>query len=125
MKKILVVDDEPEICRLLKMLLTKEKYEVITAPNGEEALKILNSTLFDLMILDMLLPGIGGYEIIKQVRDKSLQKLLPIMIISGNTSKEDEIAALNAGADYYVRKPFENNELLARIRVLLKRAGTK
>ena len=122
MTKILVIDDEPGIRYLLKRLLTAEEYEVITASSGEEALKILDSTILDLMILDVLLPDINGYEICRHIREKSLQRFLPILIISGMVSKEDELAALNAGADEYVKKPFENKELLARIRVLLKRS---
>ena len=119
---IIVVDDEPEIRKLLEMVLTEAGHEVITVSNGKSALNLVNSVMFDLMILDVLLPDINGYEICRHVREKSLQKFLPILIISGMVSKEEELAALNAGADEYVKKPFENKELLARIRVLLKRS---
>ena len=118
---ILVVDDEPEIRKLLERVLTGAGHEVVTVSNGEKALNMLNSVLFDLMILDISLPDIDGYEICRRVRKESSQQHLPIMITSGFASPNDETKAFNAGADEYVIKPFDNDELLARIGVLLRR----
>jgi DNA-binding response OmpR family regulator len=120
---IMVVDDEPEIRKLLEMIITGAGHVVVTVSNGKKALNLLNSVMFDLMILDMLFPDdIDGYEVCRRIRGNSLQKSLPIMIISGMTDPKDELKAFNAGADEYVTKPFDNNELLARIRALLERS---
>jgi len=125
MIKILVVDDEQGIRKLLKALLTREGYEVMTASTGEETLKILNSTAFDLMILDLSLPDISGHEICKWVREKSSQKKISILILTGTGNKQNEIDAYNEGGDEYIKKPFSIEEILARIKMVLGRAGIK
>jgi two-component system KDP operon response regulator KdpE len=115
---ILVVDDEREILRALQRSLTAHGYRVLTAVNGEEALATIAQQNPDLMLLDLLLPGMSGLEVCRQVRATSS---LPIIVISVKNTERDKVEALDLGADDYVAKPFHMNEVLARIRVVLRR----
>lgn len=115
---ILVVDDEREILRALQRSLSAHGYQVVTATSGESALTALAQYRPDLMVLDLLLPGISGLEVCRQVRVASS---LPIIVLSVKDTEQDKIQALDLGADDYVAKPFHMNEVLARIRVALRR----
>jgi two-component system KDP operon response regulator KdpE len=115
---ILVVDDEREILRALQRSLSAHGYRVMTATNGEDALATLAQQRPDLMVLDLLLPGMSGLEICRQVRATSS---LPIIVLSVKDTEQDKVLALDLGADDYVAKPFHMNEVLARIRVALRR----
>lgn len=117
---ILVVDDERELLRIFQRTLTACGYHVLTAANGNEALTIIAQQTPDLVILDLLLPGINGLEVCRQVRTTSS---LPIIVLSAKDSEHDKVRALDLGADDYVTKPFHMNEVLARIRVALRRAA--
>jgi two-component system KDP operon response regulator KdpE len=117
--RILVVDDDPQIRRVMRTTLTGEGYEVVDARNGEEALEKLRAARHDLMILDMNMPGLGGLETCRQVRASS--DMVIIMLTVRNT-ESDKVQALDAGADDFVTKPFSTPELLARIRAALRRA---
>ncbi|MEQ1948252.1 MAG: response regulator transcription factor [Bryobacteraceae bacterium] len=117
--RILIVDDDPQIRRVLKITLSGEGYEVSDAKTGEEAELKLRETRYDLMLLDMNMPGMGGFETCKAVRRSSE---IVIIMLTVRDSDEDKIAALDAGADDFITKPFSTPELLARIRAALRRA---
>jgi two-component system, OmpR family, KDP operon response regulator KdpE len=116
--RILVVDDEPQIRRVMRMSLTNEGYEVEDARTGEEALQKLRARRYDLMILDMNMPGIGGLEVCRQARASSD---LAILMLTIRNTEQDKVQALDAGADDFITKPFGMPELLARIRAALRR----
>ena len=117
--RILVVDDEPQIRRVMCTTLVARGYMVSTARNGEEALKKLRDERFDLVLLDINMPGIGGMEACRIIRNQSD---IPIVILSIRNTEKEKVEALDAGADDYVTKPFSMPELLARIRAALRRA---
>lgn len=115
---ILVVDDEREIVRALRRSLSAYGYSVLTARSGEEAIEAVSQQRPDLVLLDLLLPGISGLEVCKQVRAVSD---LPIIVLSVKDAEGDKVEALDLGADDYVAKPFGIDEVLARVRVALRR----
>jgi len=118
---ILVVDDDPQIRRVMRVTLTRQGYEIDDATNGESALEKVRERRFDLILLDMNMPGIGGLETCETVRRQSE---IPIIMLTVRDSETDKIQALDAGADDYVTKPFGMPELLARIRAALRRSPT-
>jgi two-component system KDP operon response regulator KdpE len=115
-----VVDDEPEIRRFLRASLKAQQYEVLEASNGTQALEVVTQHLPDLMILDLGLPDIDGVEITRRIREWSQ---IPIIILSVRDREKDKIDALDAGADDYLTKPFGVGELMARMRVVLRRTS--
>jgi len=117
--KILVVDDDPQIRRVMRATLSGHHYEVVEARNGEEALERFRTELPDLVLLDMNMPGMDGLETCRMLRAGSEA---PILILSVRNTEKDKVAALDAGADDYVTKPFGMEELLARIRAAMRRA---
>ena len=114
MKKILIIEDDISIHNLLKELLTKNNYQVFAAYSGTEAILILEKHQIDLIILDLMIPGLTGEEIIKKVKE------IPIIVLSAKINPEDKINCLLNGANDYLTKPFHNEELLARIKVQLR-----
>jgi len=122
MKKtcILVVDDEPSIIKFLKANLETQNYKVLTAINGAEALQTFEMELSDLMLLDITMPKMDGFEVCRRLREWSQ---VPIIMLSANADETDKVKCLDLGADDYIRKPFHTFELLARIRAKLRRAG--
>jgi two-component system KDP operon response regulator KdpE len=118
--RILVVDDEPEIRRFLRASLRAQQYEVLEASNGTQALEVVTQRLPDLMILDLGLPDIDGVEITRRIREWSQ---IPIIILSVRDREKDKIEALDVGADDYLTKPFGVGELMARIRVVIRRVS--
>jgi two-component system KDP operon response regulator KdpE len=116
--RVLVVDDEPPIRRALATNLRARGYEVQLAPNGEDALQAAARHRPDVVILDLGLPGISGVEVIDGLRGWST---VPIVVLSARGAEQDKVAALDAGADDYVTKPFGMDELLARLRAALRR----
>ena len=119
MTSVLVVDDEPQIVRALRASLSAHGYEVLTAANGEDALAQAAASAPDCMILDLGLPDIDGTQVITQLRSWSE---MPVIVLSAREEQVDKVAALDAGADDYLSKPFGIDELLARIRATLRRA---
>jgi two-component system KDP operon response regulator KdpE len=117
--RILVVDDEPQIRRVMRTTLVSRGYMVSTARNGEEALEKVRDERFDLVLLDINMPGMGGMEACRIIRSQSD---IPIVILSIRNEEREKVEALDAGADDYVTKPFSMPELLARIRAALRRA---
>jgi two-component system KDP operon response regulator KdpE len=116
--RILVVDDDPQIRRVMRVALTAHGYEVDDATNGEQALERLREQPADLVLLDMNMPGMGGLETCRAIRVGSE---IGVIMLTVRDSEADKIAALDAGADDYVTKPFNMGELLARIRAALRR----
>jgi len=119
--RVLVVDDEPEIRRFLRAALSAQQNVVIEAANGEQALRSALDNRPDLMILDLGLPDLDGVEVTRRLREWSR---LPIIILSVRDREQDKILALDAGADDYLTKPFGMGELLARMRVVMRRVVT-
>lgn len=117
-KTILVVDDDKEICQLLKMFLTLEKFKVLVAGTGMAGLDIVREESPDLVILDIGLPDIKGQQLCKLIRQESN---VPIIMLSANDNVSDKVICLEYGADDYLSKPFENMELMARIKAILRR----
>ncbi len=122
MNRVLVVDDEPQILRALAINLRARHYEVFTASTGAEALSTAASHPPDLVILDLGLPDIDGTDVIRGLRGWTT---VPILILSGRTDSADKVDALDAGADDYLTKPFGIEELMARMRAVVRRATTE
>ena len=119
--KILVVDDEPQIRRVMRVALSSQGYQIAEARSGEEALNKFREFLPDLVLLDLNMPGMGGLEACRAIRAGSD---VPVIILTIRNTENDKVEALDAGADDYVTKPFSMKELLARIRAALRRAPT-
>jgi len=119
---ILVVDDEPQITRVLKTTLSSHGYGTRIAGDGDEALQVMKDWSPDLLITDLRMPNMDGLELCRRVREKSL---IPIIVLSVKGEERTKVEALDAGADDYVTKPFNVNELLARVRAALRRAKAK
>jgi two-component system, OmpR family, KDP operon response regulator KdpE len=119
--KILVVDDEPQIARVLKTTLTARGYSIRTALDGDDAVQVMKSWTPDLVITDLRMPNMDGVELCRYLRAKSG---VPIIVLSVKNEERTKIDALDAGADDYVTKPFSTNELLARVRAALRRGAT-
>jgi two-component system KDP operon response regulator KdpE len=117
---VLVVDDEPQIRRALRVSLVSHGYQVQVAASGEEALELAASAPPDVVILDLVLPGRNGLEVCQELRQWSQ---VPIIVLSARGQERDKVEALDLGADDYLTKPFGMDELLARIRVALRRGG--
>ena len=117
--RILIVDDEPSITEFVSYAMQKEGYLTEVASNGEDALEIIESDHFDLFILDIMLPGIDGYELCRRIRAKMTT---PILFLSARDSELNKVVGLELGADDYLAKPFGVRELLARTRALLRRS---
>ncbi len=116
--KILIADDDPQILRALRITLGAYDYEVVPAADGAAAVRLAVATHPDLVLLDLGMPKLDGLEVIAALRGWSS---IPILVISGRSDAADKVAALDAGADDYVTKPFSTEELLARIRALSRR----
>jgi two-component system, OmpR family, KDP operon response regulator KdpE len=119
---VLVVDDDTQIMRALTTSLKARRYEVRSASNGETALSLLAEETFDLVVLDLGLPGIDGVDVIRRAREWTD---VPIIVLTVRDSQEQKVTALDAGADDYVTKPFAMEELLARMRAVTRRAASE
>jgi two-component system, OmpR family, KDP operon response regulator KdpE len=121
-ERVLVVDDDSQMLKAVRNALAARGYEVVTAGSGERALSVAAEEELDLLLLDLGLPGIEGHEVIERLRAWSE---LPVIVISVRDSQEEKVAALDAGADDFVTKPFGMKELLARMRAVRRRAATE
>jgi two-component system KDP operon response regulator KdpE len=119
--KVLIVDDEPQITRVLKTMLSSRGYSTRTAADGDDALQLMKEWSPDLLITDLRMPNMDGLELCRHVRTRSQ---IPIIVLSVRGEERTKVEALDAGADDYVTKPFSTNELLARVRAALRRATT-
>lgn len=121
-KKILVVDDDQAFLRLVEQVLSQQGYEVIKAPNGQDALRVLFSRQPDLVLLDVVMPKMDGWQTCSRIREVSE---VPIILLTGSRcDEEDVVRGLEHGADDYLTKPVGNRELVARVRAVLRRAAT-
>ncbi len=118
--KILAVDDERNITTILKAYLEREGYEVITAHTGQEALQLAQNEAPDLIILDLMLPGLSGEEVMKQLRRDGSG--VPVIMLTAKTNLEDKLYGLSIGADDYIVKPFSSQEVVARVKTILRRS---
>src|SRR5882672_5079041 len=121
--RILVVEDESKVARALREGLERQGHEVVIAPNGEEGFFLVNAEEFDLVILDLMLPGRDGLQVLSTLRKRGL--MTPVLILTARDAIEDRVQGLDKGADDYLVKPFAFPELLARIRALLRRGRTQ
>ncbi len=117
--RILVVEDESKVARALREGLERQGHEVVIAPNGEEGFFLVNAEKFDLVILDLMLPGRDGLQVLSTLRKRGLET--PVLILTARDAIEDRVQGLDKGADDYLVKPFAFPELLARVRALLRR----
>ena len=123
MAKILIVDDEPEIVRGLEDNLRFEGYQTASAANGEEALSLALSGAPDLVLLDVMMPRMSGWDVCRALREKGID--VPIIMLTARGEEADRVRGLELGADDYVAKPFSLRELLARVRAVLRRPGPR
>ena len=121
--KILIIEDEVILADSLKTLLEKKGFQVEVAYDGETGAEYAELGIYDLLILDVMMPKLDGYQVARQVRVKRCST--PILMLTARSELEDRIAGLNAGADYYLTKPFDTRELLACINALLRRQGSQ
>src|SRR5690242_9218532 len=121
-KKILVVEDEPDIRKLVHYNLAQEHFQTLEAEDGERALRLLERERPHLIILDLMLPGLSGLELCKQLRDRPETRRLPILMLTAKASEADRVVGLEMGADDYLTKPFSPRELVARVKALLRRS---
>lgn len=120
-EKILVVDDEEDILELLRYNLAREGYQVVCAASGEKALKKIKSAPLDLIVLDLMLPGIDGLEVTKKLKNDPENRNIPIIMLTAKGEEADIVTGLELGADDYVTKPFSPRILIARIRAVIRR----
>ncbi|HVS67746.1 MAG TPA: response regulator transcription factor [Mycobacteriales bacterium] len=118
--RLLVVDDEPNIVELLSASLRFAGFDVASAADGQQALKLVESFQPELVVLDVMMPGIDGFEVVRRMRER--QQLMPVLFLTARDATDDKIAGLTIGADDYITKPFSLEEVIARIRAVLRRA---
>lgn len=122
-KKVLIVDDEPNILELLEYNLKKEGYDVLRADTGEKAVSILENIKPDIVLLDQMLPGIDGLGVLKKIRSDDSLADMPVIFVTAKSEEIDKIIGLELGADDYVTKPFSVRELVARIKANLRKSS--
>lgn len=122
---ILIVEDEKDIVKMLDYNLKKEGYKVITADDGEDALDAAKTKHPDLILLDLMLPGVDGLEVCKELKNERKTKSIPVIMLTAKAQESDKIVGLELGADDYVTKPFSPRELIARIKAVLRRGKEK
>jgi phosphate regulon transcriptional regulator PhoB len=123
MKNVLIVDDEPDLVELVSYNLKKEGFQVATAPDGAVALEKARKKNFDLIILDLMLPGIQGIELCRILRNDPKTERVPIIMLTAKGDEADRVRGLETGADDYMAKPFSPRELIARVKAVLRRSG--
>jgi DNA-binding response OmpR family regulator len=120
--RVLIVDDDHKIVELMRLYLEKDGYRVLAAYDGQEALELARSRQPDLVVLDLMLPQVGGLDVCRALR---AQSDVPIIMLTARSTEDDKLVGLDMGADDYVTKPFSPRELLARVRAVLRRVGDK
>lgn len=126
-RRILLVDDEPTIVKMVGKRLEVEGFDVVTAKDGQDALQKAHAESPDLIILDLMLPKLSGYEVCAMLKQDTRYRTIPIVLFTAKTQAKDEELGMECGANAYVRKPFRSEELLEKIRALIdasRRAGT-
>ncbi len=123
--KILIVDDEQDILQLLSYNLEKEGFDTACSSNGEDALKLVRRDAFDLVVLDLMLPGIQGMELCRILKSSGETSSLPVIMLTAKNDELDKVLGLEMGADDYITKPFSTRELLARVKAVLRRTRAR
>lgn len=119
-KRLLLIDDDPNLILLVKDYLEFRGYEVVTAENGREALEVLEKDVPDLIICDVMMPEMDGYSLVEHVRKDPATSWIPVLFLSAKGQSQDKVKGLNTGADVYMVKPFEPEELVAQVEASLK-----
>ncbi|MCF7811224.1 response regulator [bacterium] len=119
--KILIVEDEEDILELIRYNVAKDRYQVITAQSGEEALQKVSSIKPDLILLDLMLPGVDGMEICRRIKGNPATQNIPVIMLTAKSEETDIVIGLELGADDYITKPFSPRVLLARVKAVLRR----
>ena len=122
-KRLLLIDDDPNLILLVKDYLEFRGYEVVTAENGREALEVLEQEIPDMIICDVMMPEMDGYSLVKHVRENPRTSWVPVLFLSAKGQSQDRVKGLNTGADVYMVKPFEPEELVAQVESSLKQAA--
>lgn len=122
-KQLMLVDDDPNLILLVKDYLEFRGYQVITAGNGREALDLLEEQIPDLIICDVMMPEMDGYSLVQHIRENSTTEWVPVLFLSAKGQSQDRVKGLNTGADVYIVKPFEPEELVAQVESSLKQAS--
>jgi DNA-binding NarL/FixJ family response regulator len=122
-KRLLLIDDDPNLILLVKDYLEFRGYEVITAENGQEALEVLDKDTPDMIICDVMMPQMDGYSLVEHVRKNPRTNWIPVLFLSAKGQSQDRVKGLNTGADVYMVKPFEPEELVAQVESSLKQAS--
>ena len=118
--KVLIIEDDPDTARLVGLYLSRDGYRVISAANGQEGLQLAREAKPDLIVLDLMLPGMSGMDICRTLRDESM---VPIVMLTARVEEKDRLNGLDVGADDYVTKPFSPRELAARVRAVMRRTA--
>jgi CheY-like chemotaxis protein len=124
-QRVLVVDDDPHVLQLLRVNFELEGYEVVSASNGEEALQRIDERPPDILVCDVMMPGMDGLEVVERVRNNPATAKLPIVMVSAKAQQSDLLAGGDAGADAYVTKPFDPQDLIDAVTNVLKRKQSK
>ena len=119
-KKLLLIDDDPNLILLVKDYLEFRGYNVDTAENGREALEVLDNLIPDMIICDVMMPEMDGYTLVKHIREEAVTNRIPVLFLSAKGQSQDRVKGLNEGADVYMSKPFEPEELVAQVESSLK-----
>lgn len=122
-RRLLLIDDDPNLILLVKDYLEFRGYEVVTAENGREALEVLEHDLPDMIICDVMMPEMDGYALVRHVREDARTDWIPVLFLSAKGQSQDRVKGLNTGADVYMVKPFEPEELVAQVESSLKQAA--
>ncbi len=122
-RKIVLAEDEPQIARLIEFKLKKEGYGVTTKENGEEALKAIKADKPDLILLDVMMPVMDGYEVLRRLKEDENLKSIPVIMLTARAQEKDVVKGIDMGAEDYITKPFHPAELLARVKRILGRFG--
>lgn len=118
-KKVLVIDDENDILLIIKSALHEEGYDVTTANNGYDGLALAEDASPDLIILDIMMPEMDGFEVLQQLKENEKTAQIPVVILTGLSSKDKIREALNKGIDYYIVKPFEYQDLVSKVKIAI------
>jgi len=118
-KKIVLAEDEPQIARLIEFKLKKEGYQVIWKENGEEALKAIKADKPDLILLDIMMPVMDGYEVLRRLEEDENLKSIPVIMLTARAQERDVVKGIDLGAEDYITKPFHPAELLVRVKRIL------
>ena len=121
--RLMLVDDDPNLILLVKDYLEFRGYQVMTAENGREALELLEEQIPDLIICDVMMPEMDGYTLVQHIRENSTTEWIPVLFLSAKGQSQDRVKGLNTGADVYIVKPFEPEELVAQVESSLKQAS--